>query len=117
MFIKARSRCWENTEQTRFKRLLVSIQSCWLLLGIKCRVAKVAAGEPEYASFQPPMCDTRAVIKRILVRCPVTKKLNVTGVVIEEDAFVATDLKPGRVACSHCGETHSWNKKEVILAR
>jgi hypothetical protein len=51
------------------------------------------------------------------VRCPVTKKLNVTGVVIEEDVFAATDLKPGRVACSHCGETHSWNKKEVILAR
>jgi len=63
------------------------------------------------------MCDVSTVIKRILVRCPVTKKLNVTGIVIEEDAFVATDLKPGRVACSHCGETHSWNKKEVILAR
>ena len=71
----------------------------------------------ECASFQRPMCDIRSVIKRILVRCPVTKKLNVTGVVIEEDAFVATDLKPGRVACSHCGETHSWNKKEIILAR
>jgi hypothetical protein len=84
---------------------------------MKRRVAKVAARGQECASFQPQMCDIRAVIKRILVRCPVTKKLNVTGVVIEEDAFVATDLKPGRVACSHCGETHSWNKKEVILAR
>lgn len=81
------------------------------------RVAEVAARGQEWASFQQPMCDIRAVIKRILVRCPVTKKLNVTGMVIEEDAFVATDLKPGRVACSHCGETHSWNKKEVILAR
>ena len=63
------------------------------------------------------MCDSRAVIKRILVRCPLTKKLNVTGLVFEEDAFVAADLKPGRVACSHCGEIHSWKKKEVILAR
>jgi hypothetical protein len=57
------------------------------------------------------------VIKRILVRCPVTKRLNVTGVVIEEDVFKATDLKPGTVACSHCGGTHDWNKQEVILAR
>ena len=84
---------------------------------MKRRAAKVAARAQECASFQPPMCDSRAVIKRILVRCPVTKKLNVTGVLIEEDAFVATDLKPGTVACSHCGETHSWNKNEVILAR
>ncbi|MBA3607739.1 MAG: hypothetical protein M3429_10245 [Verrucomicrobiota bacterium] len=57
------------------------------------------------------------MIKRILVRCPVTKKLNVTGVVIEEDGFASAKLKPGTVACVHCGEKHSWNKKEVILAR
>jgi hypothetical protein len=57
------------------------------------------------------------VIKRILVRCPTTKKLNVTGVLIEEDVFAATEVKPGTVACSHCGEKHAWNKKQVILAR
>jgi hypothetical protein len=50
------------------------------------------------------------------MRCPVTKKLNVTGVVIEEDVFAATELKPGTVACVHCGAKHSWNKKEFILA-
>jgi hypothetical protein len=58
-----------------------------------------------------------AVIKRILVRCPTTKKLNVTGVVIEEDVFAATKLKPGTVTCSHCGGKHAWDKKQVILAR
>ena len=63
------------------------------------------------------MCDSRAVIKRILVRCPVTKKLNVTGVVIEEETFAATELKPGTVTCLHCGGKHPWNKKQVILAR
>ncbi len=57
------------------------------------------------------------MIKRILVRCPVTKKLNVTGVVIEEDVFADAELKPGKVTCSHCGATHAWDKKEVILAR
>jgi hypothetical protein len=58
-----------------------------------------------------------AVIKRILVRCPTTKKLNVTGVVVEEDLFAATKVKSGTVACSHCGEKHAWNKKQAILAR
>ncbi|MBA2434971.1 MAG: hypothetical protein M3480_10590 [Verrucomicrobiota bacterium] len=57
------------------------------------------------------------MIKRILVRCPVTKKLNVTGVVIEEDSFAAAKVKSGTVSCVHCGEKHSWDKKEVILAR
>jgi len=90
-----------------YSRLLAS---SWIELP-RCYIGK------DGASFQALMCDIGLVIKRILVRCPVTKKLNVTGVVIEEDAFVATDLKPGTVACSHCGETHSWNKKEVILAR
>ncbi|MGI8890684.1 MAG: hypothetical protein ACR2G0_07875 [Chthoniobacterales bacterium] len=57
------------------------------------------------------------MIKRILVRCPTTKKLNVTGVVIEEEAFDSTEVKPGKVTCAHCGGTHSWDKKEAILAR
>ena len=51
------------------------------------------------------------------MRCPTTKKLNVTGVVIEEDIFAATEVKPGMVRCEHCGGKHAWNKKEVILAR
>jgi hypothetical protein len=38
-------------------------------------------------------------------------------VVIEEDVFAATEVRPGTVACVHCGEKHHWNKKEVILAR
>ena len=63
------------------------------------------------------MCDIRAVIKRILVRCPITKKLNVTGMVIEEDVFAGSELKPSVVSCPHCGGTHPWNKKQAILAR
>lgn len=57
------------------------------------------------------------VIKRILVRCPTTKKLNVTGLVIEEEVFAVTKVKSGTVECSHCGEKHAWNKKQAILAR
>ena len=63
------------------------------------------------------LCHIRAVIKRILVRCPITKKLNVTGMVIDEDLFAGSELKPTVVTCPHCGGTHEWNKKQAILAR
>ena len=59
----------------------------------------------------------RGVIKRILVRCPITKKLNVTGITVDEDLFEDAKLKPKDVSCAHCGGTHSWNKKQAILAR
>ncbi len=57
------------------------------------------------------------MIKRILVRCPVTKKLNVTGITIEEDRFAGATLKTKAVTCAHCGGTHEWDKKQAILAR
>lgn len=57
------------------------------------------------------------MIKRILVRCPVTKKLNVTGMTVDEELFEGAKLKPKEVACPHCGGTHAWNKKQAILAR
>jgi hypothetical protein len=58
-----------------------------------------------------------AVIKRILVRCPTTKKINVTGLTIEEDGFADAKVKPGAVNCVHCGGKHAWAKKDAILAR
>jgi hypothetical protein len=61
--------------------------------------------------------DGGRVIKRMLVRCPVTKRLNVTGLVIEEDSFAGARVKSRIVSCAHCGQKHPWSKKEVILAR
>ena len=84
------------------------------------RVCSVLSSEPSGSILSELLAGGvrySPVIKRILVRCPVTKKLNVTGVVIEEEVFAAAELKPGTVSCSHCGGTHSWNKKQVILAR
>ncbi|HEY5036644.1 MAG TPA: hypothetical protein VII74_05885 [Chthoniobacterales bacterium] len=51
------------------------------------------------------------------MRCPITKKLNVTGLTIDEDLFPDAKLKPKDVPCVHCGGTHPWNKKQAILAR
>jgi hypothetical protein len=90
--------------------LLAFVGSYWLVLGWilnSARLNERLGAVVEYCS----------VIKRILVRCPTTKKLNVTGVVIEEDVFAATKVKSGTVACSHCGAKHAWNKKQAILAR
>jgi len=60
---------------------------------------------------------TGSVIKRILVRCPSTGRLTPTGKTVEESAWDGTKLNRPRLNCPHCGETHSWTKKDVVLAR
>jgi hypothetical protein len=37
--------------------------------------------------------------------------------VIDEELFAGSELKPKVVTCPHCGGTHAWNKKQAILAR
>jgi hypothetical protein len=60
---------------------------------------------------------TGPVIKRILVRCPSTAKLAPTGKTVEEALWAETKLNRPRLTCPHCGEVHSWTKKDVVLAR
>ena len=60
---------------------------------------------------------TGPVIKRILVRCPSTGKLAVTGKTVEESAWETTKLNRPRLTCPHCHEVHNWIKKDVVLAR
>lgn len=57
------------------------------------------------------------MIKRVLVRCPSTAKLTVTGQTVEEDNWGQTKLKQHKGTCPHCQGTHSWTKKDVVLAR
>jgi len=56
-------------------------------------------------------------IKRILVRCPQTGKLTDTGRTVEEASFPTTRLTNNKLTCLHCGQVHSWTKKDVVLAR
>jgi hypothetical protein len=109
-------------------------QGCWNLFKVVGLFGRVLNSDPPANDAHRPdvygrerrerlhkllAADVRSsrVIKRILVRCPTTKKLNATGMVIEEDVFAATEVRSGTVACVHCGEKHAWNKTEVILAR
>lgn len=57
------------------------------------------------------------VIKRLLVRCPSTAKLTPTGQTIEEQLWATAKVKNQKFNCAHCGQTHIWTKKDVVLAR
>jgi hypothetical protein len=57
------------------------------------------------------------VIKRLLVRCPSTAKLTATGQTIEEQLWADAKVKDQKFDCPHCDQTHTWNKKDVVLAR
>ena len=57
------------------------------------------------------------MIKRILVRCPATARLTATGLTIDEDLYTDAALKKYKQTCPHCGQMHTWTKKDVVLAR
>lgn len=54
---------------------------------------------------------------KVMIRCPVTKKLVDTGIKYTDDA---STLKPDTfqdigTPCPYCGKTHTWESKDVIL--
>lgn len=57
------------------------------------------------------------MVKRILIRCPSTKKLQVTGITIEEETLDTYRFKENTVECPHCSQVHTWTKKDAVLAR
>jgi aspartate carbamoyltransferase regulatory subunit len=70
-----------------------------------------------FAASARPKAKTGPVIKRLLVRCPSTSRLTETGQTVEEQRWEATKVKSQKFNCSHCGQTHTWGKKDVVLAR
>ena len=69
--------------------------------------------------FDPPPTPRKApsTLRRLLVRCPVTSKLVATGQTVEEPLWAAVPSRSGKFTCPHCDKSHSWVKKDVILAR
>ena len=70
--------------------------------------------------FDPPRpvkAKRAPTVKSLLVRCPKTSRLTDTGQTIEEKLWAGATVKSQKVACSHCGSVHSWNKKDVVLGR
>lgn len=70
--------------------------------------------------FDPPRAAKSKVaptVKSLLVRCPKTSRLTDTGQTIEESLWAAAKVKNNKLTCLHCGSTHSWTKKDVVLGR
>jgi hypothetical protein len=57
------------------------------------------------------------IIKRLLIRCPSTAKLTPSGQTIREELWADAKIKNSKITCSHCGQVHTWTKKDVVLAR
>jgi hypothetical protein len=70
-----------------------------------------------FATTAAPKAKTGPIIKRILVRCPSTAKLTPSGQTIEEGLWEAAKIKHPKFTCTHCGQVHTWTKKDVVLAR
>ena len=56
-------------------------------------------------------------VRRMLVRCETTAKLTDTLRTIEVGAFATVRLGRNKFVCAHCGKTHYWTAKDVVLAR
>ena len=70
--------------------------------------------------FDPPRrpkAKPRLNIKSLLVRCPSTSKLTDTGRTIEEKRWQKATVKTQKFNCPHCGNLHTWTKKDVVLGR
>ena len=70
-----------------------------------------------FAMPTAPKVKSGPVMKRILVRCPSTAKLTPSGQTIDEQLWERAKIKHPKFTCTHCGQKHSWTKKDVVLAR
>jgi hypothetical protein len=70
--------------------------------------------------FDPPRpakVKKGAGLKSLLIRCPITSRLTDSGQTIEENLWADAKVKSQKLSCSHCGNVHSWTKKDVVLGR
>jgi len=60
---------------------------------------------------------TGPIVMRILVRCPATARLFVTGLTTEANNFAQIEVADNRLTCTHCGKVHLWTEGNVVLGR
>jgi len=60
---------------------------------------------------------TGPVVMRILVRCPSTARLFVTGLTTKGNSFARIKVADNKLSCAHCGKVHPWTQENVVLAR
>jgi len=60
---------------------------------------------------------TEPLVMRILVRCPATARLFVTGLTTKANTFAQIEVVDNRLTCAHCGNVHLWTQENVVLGR
>jgi len=52
----------------------------------------------------------------VMINCPDTGKPLSTGLSMDRQGFRTSQLSSNTVGpCSHCGKSHTWNKKDAYL--
>ncbi len=54
---------------------------------------------------------------RILVRCPTTARLFVTGLTTKANSFAQIEVVDHKLTCTHCKKVHLWTRENVVLSR
>jgi hypothetical protein len=54
----------------------------------------------------------------LLIKCPVTGKMISTGFSMDKGSFEnpTNIMSNNSVRCPHCGQMHTWDKKDATLA-
>lgn len=53
----------------------------------------------------------------LLLKCPATGHNIPTGIMMEKNAFKATELSPSTVRCPKCDRDHTWYKSDLFFDR
>jgi len=60
---------------------------------------------------------TEPIVMRILVRCPATARLFVTGLTTKANSFAQIEVVDNRLTCAHCGKVHLWTEENIVFGR
>ncbi len=55
-------------------------------------------------------------MSKLVFCCPVTGYSVTTGVCMKPEAFAKAEIEGGSVSCPHCGNTHRWEKKDIVIS-
>ncbi len=53
----------------------------------------------------------------LLYRCPHTQEEISLGISMDADSFEKATFDYRTIKCSHCGEQHTWEKRDVYLQK
>ena len=52
---------------------------------------------------------------KVMIKCPTSGKPVFTGMAMDKSSFEVASLSRNSVKCPHCGNMHTWDKKDAYL--